>query len=50
LSFTRFIGQSGIGFSNVFPDIASPITSKEQLQPHMTNGCLEVRFELIDVN
>jgi hypothetical protein len=43
-------GQSYLGQPNLFPGIASPITSKAQLQSYVTNGCLEVRFELSDVN
>jgi len=39
-----------LGQPNLFPGIASPITSKAQLQSYVTNGCLEVRFELSDVN
>jgi len=50
-SINGFInGQSSWGSPNIFLDIADPITSKAQLQPYMTNGCLEVRFELSDVN
>ena len=30
---------------NLFPGVA-PIRSLAQLQPHMSNGCLDVRFEL----
>jgi hypothetical protein len=47
---TFISGQRAWGFENLFTDIASPVTSKEQLQPHMTNGCLEVPFKFSNVN
>jgi len=47
-----FIGNRGAGWgkANIFLDIADPITSLEQLQPRISDGCLEARFELKDMN